>query len=164
MTVVEADAAADVLIVAAADVDALAPSVIEVVTVVEADAAADVLIVAAADVDALAPRVIDNVAVVESDAAGEALIVAAADVDALAPRDIEKVAVVEPDEAAAGVAEGTLRERRVATLITPVVALATPASLTSQEYLLMSTALDIRLLGTRPVTLSYRKQFASPLV
>ena len=111
-----------------------------------------------ADDDAEAPR--DSVAV----EAGEDKAVAAADVDALAPRVTDEVAVVEPDEAAAGVAEGVLRERRVATLMTPVVALATPASLTSQEYLLMSTALDISELGTRPVTFSYRKQLASPLV
>jgi hypothetical protein len=41
--------------------------------VVESDAADEVLAVAAADVDALTPRVVDDVAVVEPDAAAETL-------------------------------------------------------------------------------------------
>jgi len=67
-----------------------------------------------------------------------------ADFDALAPGD----SVV--------VADGDGGVRRVATLRRRMVALATPASLMSQEYLLVRTPLDIMLLGTSEVTLTKR--------
>ena len=130
-------------------------------TLAEGDRESDgvVLAVAADDGEMVPAAEADAEAPVERDGVGAVLDVAepdddaatkdgAADTDALAPRDN------------VGVADGDCGARRMATLRRRMVALATPASLMSQEYLDTSAPLDMMLLGANADTLVYRKHCA----
>lgn len=111
---------------------------------VEADGSRSCDDEAGADADALAPNDGEEE---EIGGEGDSDVVDVA--EPLAPR--ERVAVADGGGSGDGEADGA---RRMATLKLLMVALATPASLSSQEYLATSTPLVMMLDGTRDVTLT----------